>query len=136
MRKTIPASQFVDLGRSVQYLSSPLACMTSGYAQTAGTFLSQLSSCDLPITRNVAAPFDVMTIAARSFRRGRFGFRTALLICGAAGAICGRVKAGLGIGIAIAFALLWVVLCLMQLGAIDDGWPNGGHSPPATRSSR
>ena len=59
-----------------------------------------------------------------------------ILICEAVGVIFGRVKAGLGLGIAIAFALLWVVLCLMQLGAIDDSWPNGGHSPPATRSSR
>ena len=47
-----------------------------------------------------------------------------ILIGGAAGAICGRVKAGLGIGIAIAFVLLWVALCLMRLGAIDDRWPN------------
>jgi hypothetical protein len=59
-----------------------------------------------------------------------------ILICGAVGVIYGRVKAGLGIGVAISFALLWVVLCLMQLGAIDDGWPNGEHSPPSTRSSR
>jgi hypothetical protein len=59
-----------------------------------------------------------------------------ILICGAVGVIFGRVKAGLSIGIAIAFALLWMVLCLMQLGAIDDGWPNSGQPPPSTRSLR
>ncbi len=49
-----------------------------------------------------------------------------ILICSAVGEICGRRKAGLIIGLVMAFMVMGLMLYAIGLAGIDDGHPNGG----------
>ena len=48
------ASQYVDLGTSLQYLAMPRFVTATQYAETVTRFVWQLAGCDMPLTRQVA----------------------------------------------------------------------------------
>jgi hypothetical protein len=58
MRQPIPASEFIELGKSVEKISTPKYCLKSDYIQMAGRFLQRLSTSGLPTTHKVALLFE------------------------------------------------------------------------------